>query len=71
MEFLITITKPTAMPGELTTVASVASGDAGDLRMAIGKSTRAIDWRIQTENERVLERTRRRLKQLGVRIPGF
>lgn len=71
MDFLITITKPTAMPGEVTTVTSQVSGDTSDLRLNIGRTTRAIDWRVRTENERVLERTRRNLKRLGVRIPGF
>jgi hypothetical protein len=59
------------MPGEVTSVATQCSGDVGDLRLNIGRMTKAIDWRIKTENERVLERTRKLIKRLGLRIPGF
>jgi hypothetical protein len=71
MDFIVSITKRTAQPGETTSVAGQASGDVSDLRLGISRMTRAIDWRVSTENERVLERTRNRLKKLGLRIPGF
>jgi hypothetical protein len=71
MNFLVTVTKPTAQPGEVTTVTSNVSGDTNDLRLNIGRSTRAIDWRVSTVNEQVIARTRKNLKRLGIKIPGF
>ena len=68
----ISITKQTSMPGEVTTiVANLPSTTVGDIRLGIGRITRAIDWRVSTENERKLERTKQNLRQRGIRIPGF
>lgn len=70
MKFLITVSKPTAMPGELTTVQqSIITDDntTGCLRAAIGRSTKAIDWRMRQVNERVLARTERFLKSIRKR----
>jgi len=68
----IKISKPTSMPGEFTSITAFnVSSDVGDLRLAIGRCGKAIDWRIGQENRKKLERTRRRLDKLGVKIPGF
>ena len=68
----VKITKPTSLPGEFTTIVAFDIGnDVGDLRLAIGRMGKAVDWRILQENNRKLEITRKRLQKLGVKIPGF
>jgi hypothetical protein len=68
----ITITKPTSMPGEVTSVTAwLPSDTVGDVRLGISRITRAIDWRLRTENEKKLENTRRNLRKHGLRLPGF
>jgi hypothetical protein len=68
----IQISKPTSMPGERTTIAIYGIQDnPGDLRLAIGRAGKAIDWRVRQENEKKLELTRKRLENLKVKIPGF
>lgn len=68
----IRISKPTSMPGEFTSITAFnINGDIGDLRLAIGRCGKAIDWRIGQENRRKLEFTRKRLEKLNIKIPGF
>jgi hypothetical protein len=68
----IQISKPTSMPGEFTTIiAHNVGNDVGELRLAIGRAGKAIDWRIRQENNKKLEFTRRRLEKLNIKIPGF
>lgn len=71
MDYVVTIQKPTAQPGETTQVVGHVVGDVADLRLVIGRSAKAIDWRVRQVNDRVLEQTRKNLKRLGLKIPGF
>jgi hypothetical protein len=68
----ITISKPTSMPGEVTQITAWLPGSTpGDIRLGIGRITRALDWRVRTENEKKLENTRRNLRKYGLKLPGF
>jgi hypothetical protein len=76
---VVRITKPTSMPGEVTTIVAYHVNEGikndqlkvGNLRLSLGRQGKAIDWRIRQENDRKLADTRKRLQKHGVKIPGF
>lgn len=68
----VRIQKPTSLPGEFTTITTFnVNDDVGDLRLALGRAGKAIDWRIGQENKIKLKNTSERLTKLGLKIPGF
>ena len=68
---MLTISKQTAMTGEVISVATNLPKDwtSESLSKAINDITKAIDKRLEAVNDKVLERTGKRLEELLAATP--
>ena len=73
--FIITISKQTAMTGEVISVSTnlPKGSSSDDIWNSIDSVTRAIDKRMSAVNDKVLARTGKTIDELGLRaqFPGF
>lgn len=71
--YLITVNKQTAMTGEFIQIqTNLPFGSTEDVIAAeLSKITHAMDARRDEVNDKVLAKTGKTLKELGLEVPGF